>query len=173
MRETSATPRRPRRVDPAGGPWTSAPSSTDTAVHQAPALGLTKSAAVTDVDGDGQTDLGDTIVWSLLVTNTGTTTLTGVGVNDPMAGAISCPTTTLAPGASTTCTSSAYTIGQADVDAGVVSNTASAAATAPGGDPVVSPDATADTPVHQAAGLQADQVGRRHRRRRRRQDRPR
>ena len=55
-------------------------------------------------NGDGATDLGDPIQWSFLVTNTGTTTLTGVAVNDPTAGAVTCPATTLAPGASTTCT---------------------------------------------------------------------
>ena len=96
---TSATPRRRRRWTRPARSWVSAPSSTDTAVAQSPALALTKTAAVTDVDGDGHTDLGDTITWSLLVTNTGTTTLTGVTVTDPLAGAIACPTTTLAPGA--------------------------------------------------------------------------
>ncbi len=80
------------------------PSSTDTPVVQAPALTLTKSAAVTDVNGNGKTDLGDTIAWSFLVKNTGTTTITNLTVTDPIAGAATCPVTTLAPGASTTCT---------------------------------------------------------------------
>ena len=44
---------------------------------------LTKSAAVTDVDGDGKTDRGDTITWSFLLANAGTTTLSGAAVNDP------------------------------------------------------------------------------------------
>ena len=72
-------------------------------------LSLTKSAAVTDVDGDGKTDLGDTISWSFLVKNTGTTTIPALTVNDPKAGAVTCPVTTLAPGASTTCTAAAPT----------------------------------------------------------------
>ena len=54
---------------------TSNSSSTDTAVVQALALQLTKSAVATDVNGDGKTDLGDTVTWSFLVKNTGTTTL--------------------------------------------------------------------------------------------------
>ncbi len=89
---------------------------------------LTKSAAVTDVNTDFKIDLGDTIAWSFLVKNTGTTTITNVAVTDPTAGAVTCPVTTLAPGASTTCTATAlHAITQADVDAGVVSNTATAA----------------------------------------------
>ncbi len=33
---------------------------------------------MTDVNGDGKTDLGDTIAWSFLVKNTGTTTITNL-----------------------------------------------------------------------------------------------
>ena len=89
---------------------------------------------MTDVNSDGRTDLGDTIRWSFQVTNSGNTTLTSVAVADPMANPISCPATTLAPGASTTCTSpAAYTVTQADVDAGHVDNTATASAVSPSG----------------------------------------
>ena len=116
-------------------------------MDQSPSLALTKSAAVTDVDADGRTDLGDRITWSFLVTNTGTTTLTTVGVDDPTAGAVTCPATTLARGASETCTSATYAITQADVDAGVVSNTATATASDPEGHTVISAASTTDTPV--------------------------
>ena len=51
------------------------------------------------MNADGKTNLGDTITWSFLVKNTGTTTVTGLAVNDATAGAVSCPVTTLAPGA--------------------------------------------------------------------------
>ncbi len=136
-----------------GATATSNPSSTATPVRQAPAVKVTKSATVTDVDGDGQTDLGDTIGWSFLVANAGTTTLTAVVVTDPVAGAVTCPATTLAPGASTACTASAHAVSQADVDAGVVSNTATAAATAPGGSTVTSPPSSTDTAVHQSSSL--------------------
>ncbi len=87
---------------------TSNSSSTTTPVVQAATLQLTKSAAVTDVNGNGKTDLGDKITWSFLVKNTGTTTLTTVAVSDATAGAVTCPGGSLAPGASTTCTSAAH-----------------------------------------------------------------
>ena len=55
------------------------PSNSSSTVHAGRAdlrrCTLTKSAAVTDVNGDGKTDLGDTIQWSFLVKNTGTTTI--------------------------------------------------------------------------------------------------
>ena len=106
--------------NPAGTTVTSNSSQADTPINQATALQLTKSAAVTDVNGDGKTDLGDQIQWSFLVKNAGTTTLTTLAIADTKAGATTCPVTTLAPGASTTCTAtSTYVITQADVDAGV------------------------------------------------------
>ena len=99
-----------------------------------PTLQLTKSAAVTDVNGDGKTDLGDKITWSFLVKNTGTTTVTSVAVADPTAGAVTCPATTLAPGRLDDLhRRRAHAITQADVDAGVVSNTATASGQSPSG----------------------------------------
>ena len=47
------------------------------------------------MNGDGKTDLGDTIQWSFLVKNTGTTTITNSTVADPIAGAVTCPTAPL------------------------------------------------------------------------------
>ncbi|MGL4176473.1 MAG: DUF7507 domain-containing protein [Dermatophilaceae bacterium] len=128
-------------------------SGASTPIPSNPSLTLTKTAAVTDVNGNGATDLGDRIAWSFVVRNTGTVTLTSVAVSDPRAGTVTCPTTTLAPGAQTTCAAAAYTITQADVDAGVVSNTATSSGRAPGGAPVASNTSTAETPVAQVDGL--------------------
>ena len=71
--------------------------------------------------------MGAVISYSYLVTNSGNVTLSGpFTVSDDKATDESCPiTASLAPGASITCTAS-YTIGQADLDAGLVTNVASA-----------------------------------------------
>jgi uncharacterized repeat protein (TIGR01451 family) len=107
-----------------------AQDSTDTSVAAAPAISLSKSAGTPT----SQT-AGATITYTFVVTNTGNVTLHAVAVNDPMVGAVTCPTTSLVPGASTTCTKT-YTVTQADVDAGVVNNSASVSGTPPTGAPV-------------------------------------
>ncbi len=138
---------------PLGGPVVSQTSSTDTPVAQSRAVGLVKSAAVTDVNGTGRTDLGDLVTWSFAVTNTGTVTVASLAVTDPTAGPVTCPVSSLAPSASTTCTAAAHTVTQADVDAGLLSNTATAAGQAPAGGPVVSQTSSTDTPIAQSAAL--------------------
>src|SRR5690606_22878916 len=79
---------------------------TVTTLAQAPALQVEKTATRTSIDGAGQT-LG----FEITVSNTGNTTLTGVTLADDLAGlgALVCEAgttfpTTLAPGASVTCT---------------------------------------------------------------------
>ena len=79
------------------------------------------------------------ISYSFLVTNTGNVSLSNLAVADDKAADESCPVTTLAPLASTTCTAS-YTITQADIDAGSVTNIANASATDPNSTPVTSND---------------------------------
>ena len=54
-------------------------------------ISLTKSTTSTGYGAAGQT-----IPYSYLVTNTGTTTLTGVGVNDDLVPTVSCASGTLA-----------------------------------------------------------------------------
>ena len=88
-------------------------------------LSLTKSTTST-----GYGAAGNTIPYSYLVTNTGTTTESGVGVTDSLIATVNCPDSSLAPGASETCTGS-YTVTQVDVDNGSVTNTATANATNP------------------------------------------
>ncbi|MEE8526246.1 MAG: hypothetical protein V3T72_20095, partial [Thermoanaerobaculia bacterium] len=81
-----------------------------------------------DLGGDGEATVGDFIDYTLQVTNTGSVSLTNVTVSDPLT-AITCPggnpISTMAPGASVTCVGS-YAITQADIDAGVRNNTATA-----------------------------------------------
>ncbi len=88
-----------------------------------PALSLVKSTTST-----GYGAAGDTISYSYLVTNTGTTTESNIAVTDNLVATVSCPDPTLAPGASETCTGT-YTVTQADVDTGSVTNTATASGT--------------------------------------------
>jgi uncharacterized repeat protein (TIGR01451 family) len=129
-----------RGTDPDGG---SVSSNTDTAQvlipTAGPSISLVKTASPTTVTAAGQT-----VTYSFVVTNTGTVTLTGVRVAETAftgtgtAPVPSCPTTTLAPGASTTCTAT-YTVRQADLDAGdPICNTAVAHGTDPAGNDVPS-----------------------------------
>jgi uncharacterized repeat protein (TIGR01451 family) len=95
---------------------------------------------------------GGSIPYRFVVTNTGNVTVSGLTINDPqLSAAAVCPVTTLAPGASTTCTG-AHTITQAEVDAGVVNNTATATGNLPGSGSVTSaPDSTSTTIVQTPA----------------------
>ena len=116
---------------------TSAPSSvTVDATDAVSSLSLVKSASTTYTDG-GYGKAGDVINYSYVVTNTGTTTESNIGVTDNLipSADITCPDALLAPGASETCTAS-YTVSQADVDAGSVTNTAYATGTNPSSTPV-------------------------------------
>jgi hypothetical protein len=70
-------------------------------------------------------EVGNVISYSFLVTNTGNVSIDNISVADDRATDESCPLTTLAPAQSATCTGS-YTIIQNDMDAGSVSNTATA-----------------------------------------------
>jgi LPXTG-motif cell wall-anchored protein len=62
------------------------------------------------VDADTPTGpyvhVGDTVTWDFIVTNGGNTTVTGIVVEDDLLGVIGCPSTSLAAGASMTCTTS-------------------------------------------------------------------
>ena len=89
-------------------------------------ISLTKSTTST-----GYSAAGQTIPYSYLVANSGDTALTGVAVSDNQV-PVSCPSTTLAKGASETCTAT-YTVTQADVDSGSVTNQATASANGPQG----------------------------------------
>ena len=85
--------------------------------------------AVTDVNGSGKADLGDTISWTITVTNTGNVALGDVAAADA-GGPVACASTLLRPGASTTCQPGEPTsVTQPQMDAGSVTNTATATGT--------------------------------------------
>jgi uncharacterized repeat protein (TIGR01451 family) len=135
-------------------------SPTDEATVEIPptsAITVVKSA-----DTAAQNDLvvEQTVTYSFLVTNTGNTTLADVTVSDvDFSGSgelseIVCPeaASSLAPGASITCTAT-YVVTQLDVDAGTITNSATASGTPLGGDPVGSPESEVLVPAVPKPGL--------------------
>jgi LPXTG-motif cell wall-anchored protein len=103
-------------------------------------LSLAKTGRPVDVNGDAVVGTGDRIDWQLIVTNTGTVTITSIGVSDRSSGAVTCPAARLSPGASMTCTTPGHTITATDVAIGHVTNVAT---TSGDGGAVVTAAATA------------------------------
>ncbi|MFC5731591.1 MULTISPECIES: DUF7507 domain-containing protein [Nocardioides] len=145
--------------NPPSGPRVESPPDTATVVTpDDPALTVVKTA-----DPDAADAVGDEITYSFLVTNTGNVTMddvtidegafTGTGSLSP----ISCPpaAASVAPGGDVTCTAT-YELTQADVDAGGVTNTATATGTPPSGTPVDSPPSTSTVTITPAPALTVD-----------------
>ena len=126
-------------------------------VVSAPAIEILKASPLEEV-----TRAGQEIPYTFTVTNTGNVTLSDIRVTDVVAApslpanltAVSCPETTLAPGEDTTCTAT-YTVTQADIDHGSVSDAATATGTPPATaatpdpQPVTSPPSPLTIPVTQ------------------------
>lgn len=116
-------------------------------------------ASVQDVNGNGQTDLGDLLRYEFVFTNTGNLTLSAPTVTDPLLAAagigITCPAGSVAPAASTTCTADAgLEITQQHVDAGRVANSATGEIEPPPGHTLPpSPPSTTVTPVSQTPAI--------------------
>ncbi|WP_459969577.1 DUF7507 domain-containing protein [Nocardioides pyridinolyticus] len=119
-----------------------------------PAIEIDKTgSAINDLDGNGP-DAGDTITYGFKVTNTGNVALSAIAVTDVKVGTVTCPQTTLAVGASMTCTPKTYPLTQADVTAGKVDNTATVTGTGPGGQTVTDDDSVSTTvPANPAIAL--------------------
>ncbi|MGK9055390.1 DUF7507 domain-containing protein [Neorhizobium petrolearium] len=148
---------------PSGPPIESPPDTVVVPPDQATGLRTDKTGTLNDLDGDGLIDLGETITYSFLVTNTGAVTLTNVTPNDPLLANAGISVTpgpqTLAPGASATFTAT-YTPTQAEIDAGRVENTATSTGTPPSGPPIESPPDTVVVPPDLTPGLTTDKTGR-------------
>ena len=136
---------------PPSGPAVSDVDSETVSATQTPAITIDKSASPNNVSTVGQP-----VTYSFLITNTGNVTLTGVTVDDPIAGlsAISCPTTVLDPGTMTTCTAT-RAVTQSDLDAGSISNMATVTGTAPSGGDVSDTD-TATVSVAAGPAIELD-----------------
>jgi uncharacterized repeat protein (TIGR01451 family) len=111
-------------------------------IAQNPQLSLVKKAGTPSGNR-----VGATIAYTFTVTNTGNLVINGLAIADSkLPAAAVCPVTTLAPTASTDCTGT-YTITQADINSGHVTNTATASGTDSGGNPVTSVQSSTDTPI--------------------------
>ncbi|MEU3570838.1 hypothetical protein AB0E96_20810 [Kitasatospora sp. NPDC036755] len=143
--------------DSNGQPVTSPEADATVTVVGPSSLGLTKQA-----DTAGPVHVGDTVHYTYTVTNTGSTTLHDLFVTDDHAPQVTCDRTTLDPGQSATCHGT-YTVTDADLQLGHLTNTAQAAATGPQGQEVVSPIAQVTLPVAGVARLslqkKADSAG--------------
>ncbi len=134
---------------PTGGPIPPVFSNTIT-VNAVQNPSLTVSKATTKVSVN---TLGENVPYTFMVTNTGNVTLTAVAVTDPKLTGVTCLPTTLAPSAVATCSGS-HLVTQAELDAGVVTNTATATGTPPSGTPLVPVTSnTVNVPVLQAPSL--------------------
>ena len=133
------------------------PNPSTLTATSAPALTIDKTATPASI-----ATVGDVISYEFLVTNTGNVPLTNVSVTDAQAapagdldGAIVCPETTLAVGASTTCTAS-YTTTQDDMNHGQVMDTAFATGTDPYEEEVDSEPDTVTVPMVQDPTISVD-----------------
>jgi uncharacterized repeat protein (TIGR01451 family) len=108
-----------------------------------PKLSIKKVADASGGDANAIT-VGETITYTYVVSNVA---MTHVGVSDPTLGAVTCPKSTLAVGASETCKGDKpHVVTQADVDAGKVTDTATAHGDPPLGKPYTSPGSSVTVP---------------------------
>ncbi|MFH2079277.1 MAG: Ig-like domain-containing protein [Pseudomonadota bacterium] len=122
-------------VNTANATSTEVPGPTDsntvtTPVIQIPALTLAKSAATltTDADASGDITEGDTLSYTVTLTNTGDVPLTNVAINDPQLTPASTTCASVAVGG--TCVlSGTHVVSNAEALAGQVVNTANATST--------------------------------------------
>ena len=108
---------------PAGGTLANAVASGSITFTPQPSLTVAVTALPNTYSNAGQA-----IVYSFVVTNTGNVTIGSIAVTDTKVTAITCPASTLALGASTTCTGT-YTTVASDVLTGSITDTATATGT--------------------------------------------
>jgi uncharacterized repeat protein (TIGR01451 family) len=98
-----------------------------------PSLGIDKAATTNPAVDAGRLKIGDKVAYHYTIYNVGNVDIARVSVTDPTIGPVSCPTPPapgLTPGQRVTCTAqTAHTVTQADVDAGTVTDTATAGCT--------------------------------------------
>ncbi len=112
---------------------------TITALCQNASLELEKVGVFNDNNGNGNTEVGETITYTFKVTNTGSVTLYDIVIDDPLPGLVieGGPIEVLEPGEfdDTTFTGT-YTVTQIDIDRGFVENQATATGYDINGNPI-------------------------------------
>ncbi|WP_187977270.1 DUF11 domain-containing protein [Mycetocola sp. JXN-3] len=142
-------------IDP-HGTQVSDSSSVSVSATQTSGLTLKKTADLSGVESPARA--GQSIVYAFELTNSGNVTVRDAAVTDALPGlselAYDWPgdAGVLAPG-QTVVARATYVLTQADVDAGVVHNSATAAGTDPNGTAVESPVSTVESPIVGAAGI--------------------
>ncbi len=132
----------------------------DEPLPQDPKIQIVKEGEFQDESGDGFAQVGETISYTLDVTNTGNVTLTNVDVTDPVI-TVDCGAFDgiLDPGESVQCTGS-YVITQADIDAGHRDNLALTTGDCPDGSVDCATDEDDhDEPLPQNPGIELEKTG--------------
>ncbi|MGO3183307.1 MAG: DUF7507 domain-containing protein [Aequorivita sp.] len=109
---------------------------TVTVLCQDPAIALIKAGVPVDENDNGCADIGETILYTFSVKNTGNVALTNVIVTDPMVTVVGGPINLAAGEEDLTTFTAIYTVTQTDVDTGFIENQATAEGTASNGDMV-------------------------------------
>ncbi|WP_152973231.1 DUF7507 domain-containing protein, partial [Lacinutrix mariniflava] len=123
-------------------------NDTEVFLQQNPVIELTKTFVYLDTNGNGEVDFGDQLQYNFVVVNNGNATITDVVINDPLLGGIVGVVDVLTP-SDTGNVIATYNLTQADIDAGNVTNTA----TAIGNDPFDNDVADTDTVVFTIAEM--------------------
>uniref|UniRef100_UPI00232B25B8 gliding motility-associated C-terminal domain-containing protein n=1 Tax=Olleya namhaensis TaxID=1144750 RepID=UPI00232B25B8 len=123
-------------------------NDTEVFLQQNPVIDLTKTFVYLDTNGNGEVDFGDQLQYNFVVVNNGNATITDVVINDPLLGGIVGVIDVLTPSDSGNIIET-YNLTQSDIDAGNVTNTA----TAIGNDPFDNDVSDTDTVIFTIADM--------------------
>ncbi|WP_417444841.1 gliding motility-associated C-terminal domain-containing protein, partial [Joostella sp.] len=145
--ETSTDPTPVDPSDPTAPPVDPAcPDCTITVIPKETGIAIFKDGIYEDSNNDGIVNIGDTVLYTFEVRNTGETDLTNITVTDPKVTVVGGPIDLATGETDATSFTASYMITQADIDAGGAYNLATVTGTDPGGDPITE-TSTDPTPV--------------------------
>ncbi|WBX73326.1 gliding motility-associated C-terminal domain-containing protein [Tenacibaculum pacificus] len=108
-----------------------------------PKMSVTKTGVFQDENGDGITQVGETIVYTFNVSNTGNVTISNIIITDPLVSISGTPITLNPLENNSTMFTAVYTINQLDIDTATIINTAIVNGQSPNGDTITD---TSDDP---------------------------